>query len=241
MASIPLVSKTDIFYPESDGKPMAETEIHINILVYLREALIDFFRNLPNAYVGANMLLYYEEGNPAASVAPDVFVIKGISKDVRRTFKTWIEGKAPDVIFELTSRSTWIEDLGNKRVLYERLGVHEYFIFDPLEEELDPPLQGFRLKNGEYQRIAPEASGKLHSEELGLDVGIIEGELRLADPVSGRVLPSPLEGFETAREALEAAQEAEVRAEMERQARRAVEDENARLRAELDKLRGKQE
>ncbi len=98
MASLPLVSKTDIFYPESDGKPIAETEMHINILVYLREALIDFFRNLPNAYVGANMLRYYEEGNPAASVAPDVFVVKGISKDVRCTFKAWVEGKAPDVI-----------------------------------------------------------------------------------------------------------------------------------------------
>ncbi len=124
--------------------------------------------------------------------------------------------------------------MGNKHLLYERLGVREYFIFDPLEEERDPPLPGFRLKNGEYQRIAPEASGRLHSEELGLDIGIIQGELRLADPSSGLVLPSPLEGFEAARKALE-------RAEMARPARRAVEEENARLRAELDKLRGKQE
>jgi hypothetical protein len=69
-----------IYYPESDGKPMGETDVHIDALIYLREALRDYFRDDPQVYVAGNMLLYYEEGNPAACVAPDVFVVHGVAK-----------------------------------------------------------------------------------------------------------------------------------------------------------------
>jgi hypothetical protein len=64
-----------VHYPESDGKPMGETDAHIDALIYLREALRDQFRDDPQTYVAGDMLLYYEEGNPAACVAPDVFVV----------------------------------------------------------------------------------------------------------------------------------------------------------------------
>jgi hypothetical protein len=71
---------TQIHHPESDGKPMGKTDVHIDALIYLREALRDHFRNDPLLYVAGNMLLYYEEGNPAACVAPDVFVVQGVAK-----------------------------------------------------------------------------------------------------------------------------------------------------------------
>ena len=32
---------TQIHYPERDGKPMGETDVHIDALIYLREALRD--------------------------------------------------------------------------------------------------------------------------------------------------------------------------------------------------------
>ena len=76
-----------IHYPERDGKPMAETDVHIDVLIYLREALKDHFRDEPQVYVAGNMLLYYEEGNPAACVAPDVFVVQGVAKGERRTYQ----------------------------------------------------------------------------------------------------------------------------------------------------------
>ncbi|MGH2544173.1 MAG: Uma2 family endonuclease, partial [Ardenticatenaceae bacterium] len=113
-------------YPESDGKPMAETEVHRQEMTDLIAALAEFFRHQPDVYVGGNMLLYYEEGNPHASVAPDVFVVKGVSKEVRRTYQLWREQRPPTVIWEITSRSTRLEDLGNKRVLYAMIGVQEY-------------------------------------------------------------------------------------------------------------------
>ena len=81
-----------IVYPESDGKPMAETDVHIDALIYLREALRDHFRETPQVYVAGSLLLYYEEGNPSACVAPDVFVVTGVAKHERRTYRLWEEG-----------------------------------------------------------------------------------------------------------------------------------------------------
>ena len=92
----------EIHYPESDGKPMGETDVHIDALIYLREALRDHFRDDPQVYVAGNMLLYYEEGNPAACVAPDVFVVQGVVKQERRIYRLWAEGQPPTVVFEIT-------------------------------------------------------------------------------------------------------------------------------------------
>ena len=74
MDTIPTTQKA-IHYPETDAKPMAETDVHIEVLIYLREALRDHFRDDPRVYVAGKMLFYYEEGNPTACVAPDVFVV----------------------------------------------------------------------------------------------------------------------------------------------------------------------
>jgi Uma2 family endonuclease len=148
-----------IHYPESDGKPMAETEVHSDVLIYLREALKDYFRSEPQVYVAGNMMLYYEEGNPAACVAPDVFVVQGVGKGERRTYKVWEESQPPTVVFEITSRGSRLEDVGTKRAVYAMLGVREYFLYDPLGEYLRPPLQGYRLQqlaNAELKRLQQE-------------------------------------------------------------------------------------
>ena len=86
-----VVLQPPIYYPESDGKPMAETDVHISILTYLREALIDHFRDDPQVYVAGNLFLYYEKGDKSKVVAPDVFVVKGVPKGDRRTYKLWEE------------------------------------------------------------------------------------------------------------------------------------------------------
>src|SRR5438034_7641989 len=170
-----------IIYPESDGKPMGETDVHIDALIYLREALKDYFRHDPQMYVAGNMLFYYEEGNPAACVAPDVFVVQGVAKGERRTYKLWEEGQPPTVVFEITSRGSRLEDLGTKRALYAMLGVREYFLYDPLGEYLRPPLQGYRLQEGEYQRLPSGGEGELVSQVLGVELRVEAGRLRVVD------------------------------------------------------------
>jgi Uma2 family endonuclease len=227
-----------VYYPESDGKPMGETDVHIDALIYLREALRDHFRDDPQMYVAGNMLLYYEEGNPAACVAPDVFVVQGVAKAERRTYRLWDEGQPPAVVFEITSRGSRLEDLGTKRAVYAMLGVREYFVYDPLGEYLRPPLQGYQLQEGEYQRMAPGSGGELISQALGLELRVEEGRLRVVNPATGERLLTPAEA-QVARRNEAVARRAEAEARRTAEARAVeVEAELERLRAELARRRG---
>jgi Uma2 family endonuclease len=213
-----------LHYPESDGKPMGETDVHIDALIYLREALRDHFRDDPQTYVAGNMLLYYEEGNPAACISPDVFVVQGVAKAERRTYRLWDEGHPPTVVFEITSRGSRLEDLGTKRAVYAMLGVREYFLYDPLGEYLRPSLQGYCLQEGEYQRLQPGPAGEFLSEALGLELRLEHGRLRVFDPATSARLLTPAEALLGQR--------------LEASARRAAEAELERLRAEVAHLRG---
>ena len=69
-------------------------------------------------YVSGNLLLYYQKGNPRAAVAPDVFVVLGVSNADRSSYRLWEEPKGPDFVLEITSRTTYREDQGRKRELY---------------------------------------------------------------------------------------------------------------------------
>src|SRR3972149_521363 len=80
-----------IEYPDSDGKPMAETDTHRNDMTAVIEGLKDFFRERPDVYVAGNLFVYYEEGNPSAVFAPDVFAVVGVPKHERRTYRLWEE------------------------------------------------------------------------------------------------------------------------------------------------------
>lgn len=174
-----------VHYPDSDGKPMAETDVHRSEMFALIGALQWRYRDDPMVYVSGNLLLYYEEGNPRRCVAPDVFVVKGVPKGDRRTYLLWAEGAAPCAVIELTSRSTRREDVQTKHALYARLGVREYFLFDPMQEYLRPRLQGFRLVGDDYESITPAADGTLQSMELGLTLTGAGLRLRLRDATTG--------------------------------------------------------
>lgn len=221
-----------VIYPESDGKPMAETDVHLREMVDAIHTLRDYYRDRPDVYVAGNMLLYYEEGNPAASVAPDVFVVFGVPKGERRTFKLWEENAAPRVVIEFSSRSTYLEDRGNKQEVYRAIGVQEYFLFDPLEEYLDPPLQGRCRQGDELLRIPRQRDGSLRSEVLGLELRREGSRLRFVDPKTGTPLLSRLERADNAEQAIRAAEKA--RQDAEARAAEAL-TEVARLRALLER------
>jgi Uma2 family endonuclease len=184
-----LAQDISTIYPESDGKPMAETDIHRQLLSDLIFTLETFFQNQPDVYVSGNLLIYYVEGDPKKRIAPDIFVARGVEKRQRRIYKLWEEGVAPQVVIELTSRQTWREDLQEKWRLYEQLGVEEYFIFDPEYDYLEDPLVGYRLKDGKY-KVMGARDRRLRSKVLGLELVDTGETLRLFDPVSGKFLPS---------------------------------------------------
>ena len=205
----------EIEYPASDGQPMAETGLHVQAIMLLFQALEDA---LPTTdFVAADMFWYWEKGHPKSCVAPDVMVVKGVGRSDRRSFFTWREGGAvPCIVFEMASENTWREDLREKRRLYERLGVREYVLFDPEAEYLRPRLQGFRLVEGRYELIEPDADDRLRSEELGLLLRAEGLMLRLLDGTTGAPVPTRQERVEEERRDAEQATADALAAEVER-------------------------
>ena len=224
-----------VVYPESDGKPMAETEYHRDIMIDFIQMLKHHFRDVSDAYVSGNLLMYYEEGNIRKSVSPDVFVVFGVSKKRRRTYRTWEEGYTPDFVLEVASKSTYRQDLTHKKDLYASvLGVREYYIYDPYHE-VDPYFLGYRLMDGAYKEIAL-VDERLPSLVLGLELGEREGVFGLYDPRRS-VWLQPL--AEQVKQEAQARQRADARAEQEAQARQRAEAELAETLAALERLQGK--
>lgn len=201
---------TQIEYPESDGKPMAETDFQRVYLMYATEALDIHFQSRPDVYVSGNICFYYEEGNPKAYLAPDIFVVLGLPKRKRQTYKVWEEdGKFPNFVLEITSKFTVHEDQGSKKGLYAFWGVQEYFQYDLTGDYLKPQLQGLKLIDGNYMAIPSRSLDNdglsISSETLGLELHLENQELRFYDPTTQKKLFSHQES-EFAR------QQAELRA-----------------------------
>lgn len=214
----------EIKYPDSDGEPVAESDFQLEPWLYVVSALRTHFRDQADVYVGGNLLIYYEEGNPRSSVAPDVFVVFGVPKHKRRVYQVWVEGKGPDVVLEITSHTTRRRDERQKPAMYRRLGVQEYFQYDPTGDYLHPALKGRALDaQGVYQpmTLQPLADGGLClvSARLELELQLRDGRLWLFDPARQAYLP-------TLEEATLAHQNAQQRVAQ-------LEAELARLRAKL--------
>jgi Uma2 family endonuclease len=227
MCALPL--EHEIEYPTSDGQPMAETTLHRKVMSDLIEALERRYADAPDVWTGGNLFLCYRRGDPSAIVAPDVLHARGVVKYDRDNYLLWDE-VPPALIFEITSRSTRREDLGPKKTLYERLGVEELVLFDPYGEYLRPRLRGFRLAQGRYRPIAPNADGTLDLRTTGVTL-LPEGKrLRMVDSTTGEPLlwNDEIDG---------ARARAEERAEAEARARRLAEEHAQALTEELARLR----
>jgi Uma2 family endonuclease len=230
-----LDSHPEEYLPESDGRPMAETDLHRKLMIALLHALAEYYRDHPQVYVSGNIFIYYrDEAGSLQPVSPDIFVVFGVEKKDRRIYKLEEEGQAPQVVIELTSVSTKVEDLVAKHYIYARMGVREYFLFDPYSEALQTRLRGFRLEGGEY---TPMHGTSLHSEVLGLELRVEDGLLRLYDSKAGARLRTPEEAEVELRLEKAARQTAEDKAEDELAARQAAEAKIAAAEAEITRLR----
>lgn len=200
-------------YPTSDGAPLAETDPHRQQITDLIETLKAHFRAREDVYVSGNLFLCYAEGQPRKHVSPDVLVTLGIPNRSRENYLLWVEGKAPDFVAEITSKSTKYEDTGTKKGLYSALGVKEYVLFDPYQEYLKPRFKAYRLEGGEYLPVLLASNQSYVSEVLGLELRVVGDILRLADPTSGELLPIPAEMHARLGDAKQRAETAEQRAE----------------------------
>ncbi|HEY9420311.1 MAG TPA: Uma2 family endonuclease [Thermoanaerobaculia bacterium] len=234
MNAIPL--EQEIEYPTSDGQPMAETTLHLKVMFDLIDGLDHRYADVPDVWVGGNLFLCYERGNPRACLAPDVLLAKGVTKWDRPNYLLW-EETPPSLVVEVTSRKTRREDQRGKKDTYERIGVEEYIMFDPYGEYLRPPLQGLRLENGRYQRISLEEDGSLISRTTSLIFRREGRRMRMVDIVTGEPLlwreereQERLQAKRLAAREAEARKAAETRAETAEERIQALEKELERLR-----------
>ena len=176
-------------YPYSDGKVLMETDPHARSIIDMRDQLDTHFKTRQDAYVAGSMALYYRQGDPAAVVVPDVFVVLGAAhKQARKSYLLWEEGGVvPSFVVEVASPSTSRRDATSKRATYERMGVLEYWRFDPLGELIAGRLEGWRLAGDRYERVRAVRAGGWHrSEALGLELRAERWLLRFHDPRLGR-------------------------------------------------------
>ena len=203
----------DLEYPDADGKPMAESDPTRDYLIYGVVALREYFLNRLDAYVSGNLFIYHKQGVPDAVVAPDVFVVFGVEKKQRRSYKVWEEGGVvPAFVMEITSKTTQEQDEIDKPHKYQTMGVLEYFQYDPTGDYLRPQIKGLRLVQGQYQPISAsyllDGSTSLFSQALGLELRVTAGELRFYDP-QGQKLLSPEEKAEVLQETEQTLQQTE--------------------------------
>ncbi len=228
---------TQVFYPSSDGEPVAETYAHLLVLMATLEVLTRYLSGR-QATVLANQFLYYAQGFPRLRVAPDVMVIFEVAPGGRDNYKTWEEGQVPVVIFEMTSRGTRTQDQVAKKALYEQLGVREYWLFDPRGEWIREQLRGYRLRGKVYE---PIADGRSEPLQLRLRA---DGELiAFYREDTGEKLLISQELAEALRQAQERAEQERLRAVQEqlRAAQERLRAEQERLRAEQAEQRAEQE
>jgi Uma2 family endonuclease len=186
-----------IEYPEEDDLPMPEGDAQREYLSYATQVLRVFFQERQDVYVSGNLFIYYEQGNTSANVAPDTFVVFGADNHNRGSYKVWEEGgKLPEFVLEITSENTANRDKRDKPALYQKLGIKEYFQYDPIGKYLkSKPLQGKRLSQGEYVEIdsstLPDGTLSLFSETLNLELRLYPDKgLRFYDRISNELLRS---------------------------------------------------
>ncbi len=150
---------------------MGETSFHADLVTYLMDVLKWYYHGqLCALYENLNI---YQTANPLEyPLAPDIAVFKGVS---RRPIKSWRVGKsglAPQVVFEIASEETWKKDLDEKPLRYARMGVQEYFAYDPHEPPLprsaNRRLFGWRLDSGRQtiKEMSIGPNGSLWSPSL---------------------------------------------------------------------------
>ena len=230
----------DVFYPSSDGKPMAENMWQGKAIL---NTVVDLGVARPKALVAADILVYPEEGNNKNSIAPDVLVGLGLGTHNRSVYTVWEEGKPPDWVLEVASPSTQTKDRREKLARYAAMGVPECWLFDAKGDAYPrgtPRLQGLKLVDGEYRPLASRlVDGKrmIRSEALGLDV-YADGELlRFRDPATGQIIRHHQEveaaaAQDRARADREADQRKAAEARAEREADRAEQEAAARSAAD---------
>ena len=245
-------------YPQEyliEEDEMSESAIQFYLIKYLAE-LLEWYYRFGNCYVTGNLELYHPAiTNSQHKITPDVLVFIGvvISPEERRRLTSWnIPNRgAPSVVFEISSRSTWEGDIQNgtdqKPAIYGRIGVREYWAYDPNDPAVWSGVEGRRLMGWRYDeagqphRIEEDERGWCWSTELDSWLAPDEEHLRLYDQ-AGQLRLRAKEAEAIARRAEQQARQAQKQAQRQAQAeRQKAQAERQKAQAEQQKAQAEQQ
>ena len=179
-----------------------------------------------------------ERADMTGVLYPDLLVAFNVNPtafEERNGYVISEQGKPPDFVLEIASRSTGRADTGEKRAAYAALGIAEYWRFDETGQYHGSRLAGDRLVDGRYQPIdiieLPDGNLSGHSAVLGLELRWTDGSLGWHDPDAGDHIAT----FDSEREGRLAESAARL---AEREARLQAEARVQELEEELQRLRG---
>jgi Uma2 family endonuclease len=236
--------ETDIHYPDSDGKPMADNTKQFKLIVMIKENLEICYASMAHVFVAGDLLWYPIEGDNTTRIAPDAMVAFGPGKGDRGSYQQWKEDNiAPQVTFEILSPSNFLPEMEEKRKFYETHGVEEYYSFDP--DRLR--LKGWMRADDRLLPI-PEMNGWV-SPRLQIRFAQVNGELEIYRPDGRKFLTSVELDQLAQQQALRAEQQRliarEEKQRAEREQRRAAQEqqraEEQQQRAEEQQQRAEQE
>ena len=173
-------------------------------IVHVPSPVRHHFHGQPHSYV-TGWLVLYKANTPGVQVSDNSTVRLDLDNESQpdalllidperggQTFLSedgYIEG-APELVVEVASSSASY-DLHAKLHVYRRNGVREYIVWRVLDEEVD----WFVLREGQYERLQPDANGPLRSEVfagLWLDpVALVRNDLTTVLATLQQGLASP--------------------------------------------------
>jgi Uma2 family endonuclease len=176
---------SDIVYPDTDGKPMAENTKQYRWIVMIKENLEILLASILDVFIAGDLLWYPIEGDNVTCLAPDVMVIFGRPRGDRGSYQQWQEQNIPpQVVFEILSPSNTKRELQDKHEFYETHGVEEFYVYDPDRFR----LFGWIRQSGKLLPIA-NMEGWI-SPRLTIRFTKINGSLEIYRPDGRRFLTS---------------------------------------------------
>lgn len=156
---------------EIPRKTLPEGDAHRIPKTRALEALDEYFRRIGRrVYLGSELPVYYPD---EAMFAPDLIAVVDVDPRAREAWVVSDEGRGIDVAMEVPVSGERAKDLRRTVERLARLGIPEYFIYEPRRQR----LSGYRLPTAaarSYEPVVPQG-GRWRSALLDLEL-VLDGD-----------------------------------------------------------------
>jgi Uma2 family endonuclease len=133
--------------------------LHVRLTRWLLVLLSNFVSRRPvGEMLGPDFMVRF--ASQRRRRVPDLLFVSNERASLLRP--TYLDG-APDTAFEIVSPDSQSRDRREKFLEYQKAGVREYWIIDPLSQT----IEAYALTAGKYELMPPDPEGRLPSAVIG--------------------------------------------------------------------------